>query len=77
VIVKVLFFGSLVDKTESSSVNFENANDLNGLMKNLKSKFPFLEESSFVIAVNQVIVRENVKLNNNDEIALLPPFAGG
>ena len=32
---------------------------------------------SFKIAVNQTIVAENEMINENDEIALLPPFAGG
>jgi sulfur-carrier protein len=75
--VKVLFFGILADKAGSSSVDIENENDLNGLLKNLIIKFSFLEKSSYAISVNQVLVRGNTKLNDNDEIALLPPFAGG
>jgi molybdopterin converting factor small subunit len=32
---------------------------------------------NFKVAVNQSIVNADFKLNDNDEVALLPPFAGG
>lgn len=73
----MLFFGILEDKAERSSAVFENVNDLDELKRNLKTKFSFLEKVSYAIAVNQSIVKGNTVLNNNDEIALLPPFAGG
>jgi molybdopterin synthase sulfur carrier subunit len=75
--VKVLFFGILADKAGFSSLVVEKTYNLNELMKNLKTRFPFLEKSPYAVAVNQVVVRGNTKLNDNDEIALLPPFAGG
>ena len=46
-------------------------------MRNLKSKFQFLENAAFAVALNQVVVNGNAKLKDKDEIALLPPFAGG
>jgi molybdopterin synthase sulfur carrier subunit len=75
--VKVLLFGVLADKARCSSLDFENVNDLNELNINLKAKFLFLEKVSYAIAVNQLVVNGNIKLNDNDEIAFLPPFAGG
>jgi molybdopterin synthase sulfur carrier subunit len=75
--VKVLFFGVLAYKAENSSVVVENVNDLDELKRNLKAKFSFLENTSYLIAVNQTVVKGNIKLNDNDEIALLPPYAGG
>lgn len=75
--VKVLLFGVLADKAGCLSLEFKNVNDLNELNLNIKAKFPFLEEETYVIAVNQLVVKGNTKLNNNDEVALLPPFAGG
>lgn len=75
--VKMLFFGILADKSGCSSLFVENINNLNEVMKYVKVKFPFLEKASFAVAVNQIVVKGNTKLNDNDEIALLPPFAGG
>ena len=43
----------------------------------LLTKYPKLQNISFIIAVNQTIVSENTTVNESDEIALLPPFAGG
>lgn len=73
----MLFFGVLADKAEHSSVVAENVNDLDELKRNLKAKFMFLEKASYAIAVNYTVVGGNIKLNDNDEIALLPPYAGG
>ena len=36
-----------------------------------------LNVMNYKIAVNQTIVSSDLGLNNNDEIAILPPFAGG
>lgn len=75
--VNILFFAGLADKTGCSSIDMENINNLDELRRNLRTMFPFLEKASYAIAVNQTVVKGNIQLNNNDEIALLPPFAGG
>jgi len=36
-----------------------------------------LKEINYKIAVNQTLADDSLLLNENDEIALLPPFAGG
>jgi len=36
-----------------------------------------LNDKIFTIAVNQSIVNEKTAWNNGDEVALLPPYAGG
>ena len=40
-------------------------------------KYTELQHISFAIAVNKSITTTEFNLNNNDIIALLPPFAGG
>ncbi len=40
-------------------------------------KHPKLNTMSFKVAVNQSVVDTNLIITENDEIALLPPFAGG
>jgi len=39
--------------------------------------FPSLSQYTFQFAVNKEKVNDNVSLNDHDEVALLPPFAGG
>lgn len=47
------------------------------LVELLLKKYPDLNLKSFKIAVNQSIAENTAIINENDEIALLPPFAGG
>lgn len=47
------------------------------LVELLLKKYPDLNLKSFKIAVNQSIAENAAIINENDEIALLPPFAGG
>jgi len=51
--------------------------DTNELIKNLEQQFPALSTAHYSIAVNKKIVQENTAFNENDTIALLPPFSGG
>ncbi len=77
--MKILFFGRIKDNIgiEKIEVNSELAEDIESLKKYLFDKFPLLKKEVFAIAVNQEIKTENVKLKEDDEIALLPPIAGG
>lgn len=43
----------------------------------LQEQYPSLELLSYKIAINQIIAEEYALINAGDEIALLPPFAGG
>ena len=48
-----------------------------GLKEDLVNRYPKLIDMNFKIAVNQQIVTDDYSLIGNEEIALLPPFAGG
>lgn len=74
------YFGMIAEKTATTSeiVTINNPSfSVEELNKLLLDKYPALQEMSFKIAVNQNIAEPTVLLNENDEIALLPPFAGG
>ncbi len=43
----------------------------------LIEKYSAIEKLNYQFAVNQNIVGNDFQLSNGDEIALLPPFAGG
>ena len=79
-IVTVKYFGVLTDVTQISEEQFSflmTPISVNQFMQELKRKYPRIIESNFTIAINQSISRGETLLNNNDIIALLPPFAGG
>lgn len=75
--VKVLLFGMLSDKTRNPSVEAEDIQDTDELKRQLEERFPSLIGMQYNLSVNQEIYKENVELYDGDEVALLPPFAGG
>jgi molybdopterin converting factor small subunit len=75
--INVKFFGMIVEATGLSSLVIHNIHDLDSLKKELSLIFPKLNDCNYVFAVNKKIAVNNFQLNNADEIALLPPFAGG
>jgi molybdopterin synthase sulfur carrier subunit len=78
--IPIKYFGLIADITcINEEVFFVEKSDFNTteLLEKLYKKYKYLKDISFVIAVNKSIIANEVKLNPNDTIALLPPFAGG
>jgi molybdopterin synthase sulfur carrier subunit len=75
--VNVLFFGALIEATNISSIEIDNMYTSDEVLNHLHKKYPLLCHYKFSLALNQNFLTDNAKLNNNDELALLPPFAGG
>jgi len=83
VTVKVRFFAvlkSLVGKSELS-LDIEEGSSFGPFLGKLKTDFPALDkimkEGKILISVNQDVVGDEYLLKDGDEIAFLPPFAGG
>jgi molybdopterin synthase sulfur carrier subunit len=79
-IVTVKYFGLLTDVTQTTEEQFSlvaSGISVNQLKNEIAQKYPLIDQSNFTIAVNQSVVNDDVILNNNDVMALLPPFAGG
>jgi len=74
---KVLLFGMLADVAKQPMLEIENANDTDTLLSKVKEMNPSFESFKFVIAVNKKIITKKELINENDVIALLPPYAGG
>ncbi len=47
------------------------------LKEDLLNRYPELQNINFKIAANQTLIDDDYDLIGNEEIALLPPFAGG
>lgn len=75
--ISVLLFGNLAQITGTNKIELEEYTTIEEVKDYLFDKFPTFKTHVFVIAVNQKITKENLTLQNSDEIALLPPFAGG
>ena len=75
--MKILVFGMLVEDIGNDEVEIEVSADTKSLKEILLNRYPALKTRQFMIAVNQQKINGNIALNPNDEIALIPPFAGG
>jgi molybdopterin synthase catalytic subunit len=79
--VRVLFFGQLKDIAGKSndSLDLPEGASVRDLLEVCAVQFPGIKASlpSLAVAVNQQYAGPETKLNNGDEIALLPPVSGG
>jgi molybdopterin synthase sulfur carrier subunit len=75
--MKILAFGRLNELVGSSQIEIDTVNSVQELRHELNRQFPQLEREVFAIAVNKVVVTGELNLDNNSEVALLPPFSGG
>ena len=74
---EVLLFGVLAEVAGKSKTVVRSSGDLDSLMESLYTDYPRFREYNFRVSVNHRIVKDNITLSEGDEVALLPPFAGG
>jgi sulfur-carrier protein len=75
--VKVLFFGVLAEVTGANYKHYSGVKTIADLMLEIKKEFPEVVHYSFRISQNNILIDNDMSLNDGDEVALLPPFAGG
>jgi sulfur-carrier protein len=75
--MKVKVFGKLVEMVGSTELEFSACTDLDSLKRELKQTYPAMNNVQFAIALNNKISAGNSVLQEEDQIALLPPFSGG
>jgi molybdopterin converting factor small subunit len=75
--VKVLFFGVLAEVTGTAFKNYSDVGQISDLKHRITDDFPEVVHYNFRIALNNQIIEGEKKLKEGDEVAYLPPFAGG
>ena len=75
--IEVMFFGQLTDATGVSSVVVEEVANTDMLIQMMKQRYPAMESSTYIIAVNNAMVTENSIVTPGSKIAFMPPFSGG
>ncbi len=77
--IKVLFFGQLSEMTGQSEIEIDpsGTDDIATLEQYLQAKYPALGQKTYNVALNQILVNDNPPLSEGDEVAFLPPYAGG
>lgn len=75
--IKIKYFGQIAEITKIKEESLEFSGHLiSQLLETLHSKYNGLKNKDFKVAQNQELVSVNTELTGQD-IALLPPFAGG
>ena len=75
--IKVLFFGVLAEVAGTAGQNYEEVKSFNDLIQMIKDDYPEFVNYNYRISVNNEIINNDPLLNDGDEVALMPPFAGG
>jgi molybdopterin synthase sulfur carrier subunit len=75
--IKVLFFGVLAEVTQTVFKHYRDIASFNDLKHRIQDEFPEIAHYNYRIAVNSEIINEEPVLKNLDEVAFMPPFAGG
>ena len=77
--LKVVYLGRIKEITSKSEehIDLPSVSYLNEFSRYIQNCYPDIDKHIFRIAVNRNIEDENIELQENDEIAFLPAFAGG
>ena len=81
--IKVLFFAQIRDQLGTSELQVpSNENtDVMTLLANLQSRdkhwLTVLSKGKLMVAINQTMSTQNVRLKEGDEVAFFPPVTGG
>lgn len=76
---QILAFGIAREIVGDPSIELEpEITSVGQLRQALANKYPALgEQITFMIAVNNDYASDDLKINENDEIAIIPPVSGG
>jgi molybdopterin converting factor small subunit len=74
--MEVLLFGILAEKAGSDRLQLQ-VRSIHELKNELSRRIQDLDRYTYAIAVDRKIVQDDRQLLGTEEIAILPPFAGG
>lgn len=75
--IKIKVFGKIAEIMGFSEIEQQFQGSSEALILEIKENYPDLKTLQFNVAINKSITEDSVPLNDDDEIALLPPFSGG
>jgi molybdopterin converting factor small subunit len=75
--VKVLFFGVLSEVTGTGTKYYDDVKSIEHLKLRTADDYPEIVHYNFQVSLNNEIIKSDTPLKDGDEIAFLPPFAGG
>jgi molybdopterin synthase sulfur carrier subunit len=75
--IRVLFFGIISGVAKTGFRHYSNIRSFDDLRLRISDDYPEFIHYNYRIAVNNEIINDEPVLKEGDEVAFLPPFAGG
>lgn len=75
--IRVLFFGIISEVAKTGFRHYSNIGSFDNLRLRIADDYPEFIHYNYRIAVNNEIINDEPVLKDGDEVAFLPPFAGG
>jgi sulfur-carrier protein len=75
--VKVFFFGVLAEVSGTGFKHYRDVKSISDLKLRIQDEFPEIVHYNFRISLNNEITDKDLLLKSGDEVAFMPPFAGG
>ncbi len=75
--IEIRFFGQLADLTKSDAIFLDDLADTDLVKERVLELYPSLQQTTFMMALNNEIVHEKIIISENSIIAFMPPFSGG
>lgn len=75
--INVRFFGVLTEVTQTSFKHYRDIKSFDDLRLRIEDDYPEIVHYNYLISVNNELINTNPLLNNDDEVAFMPPFTGG
>jgi len=75
--VNIFIFGQLTEIITKDNLVLNDIGDTDKLTVHLNKIYPAIAKIKYAIAVNKNMITKNTMLNDNDVVAIMPPFSGG
>ncbi|HTC01384.1 MAG TPA: MoaD/ThiS family protein [Ferruginibacter sp.] len=75
--VNIFIFGQLTEIIAKDNLVIKDISDTDKLTVHLNKIYPAIAKIKYAIAVNKNMITKNTMLNDNDVVAIMPPFSGG
>jgi len=75
--IEVISFGKIAEFIPQQKISIVNITNTDELRAYLEKNFPDLAGTKYKLALNKNVVQVKTEINNNDVVAIMPPFSGG
>ncbi len=75
--IEIISFGKIAEFISNQKIDIAEITDTDNLKIHLETLFPELKAIKYKFALNNQLVQANSAIEQNDILAIMPPFSGG